>query len=99
MKTNRRQFLVQTTALLATSAWPVRIVQAAPAFTFDPSQNIIPAPDDPAQWPAFRDALAQWRTETRARLNYSDALYRRKDFAWAAANYSCCFLMVCDETF
>ena len=25
--------------------------------------------------------------------------YRRPEFAWSAANYSCCFLMVCDETF
>ena len=100
MKTNRRRFLQQTAALLPlVSAWPVRAAQAAPTFKFDPSQNIIPAPDDPAQWPEFRVALAQWRTETRARLHYNDALYRRKEFAWASANYSCCFLMVCDETF
>ncbi|MGO8928201.1 MAG: formylglycine-generating enzyme family protein [Limisphaerales bacterium] len=100
VKTNRRRFLQQTAALLPlVSAWPLRAGEAGPGFRFDPSQNIIPAPDDPAQWPAFRDALARWRAETRARLNYSDALYHRKEFAWAAANYSCCFLMVCDETF
>jgi formylglycine-generating enzyme required for sulfatase activity len=100
VKTNRRRFLQQTAVLLPLmSAWPLRARQGSPSFKFDPSQNIIPAPDDPAQWPAFRDALAQWRAETRARLNYSDALYRRREFAWAAANYSCCFLMVCDETF
>jgi formylglycine-generating enzyme required for sulfatase activity len=100
VKTNRRRFLQQTAALLPLlSAWPGRAAHAAPAFKFDASQNIIPAPDDPAQWPEFREALAQWRAETRARLNYSDALYRRKEFAWAAANYCCCFLMVCDEMF
>src|ERR1019366_5747547 len=37
--------------------------------------------------------------DTRAQLNYSDAVYRRKEFGWAASNYCCCFLMVCDETF
>jgi formylglycine-generating enzyme required for sulfatase activity len=100
VKTSRRRFLHQTAVLLPlVSAWPVRAAQAATAFKFDPSENIIPAPDDPAQWPEFRDALAQWRAETRTRLQYSDALYRRKAFAWSSANYSCCFLMVCDETF
>ena len=81
------------------SAWPVRARQAAPAFKFNPSADIIPAPDDPAQWPQFRSALGQWRKDMRAQLNYSDALYRRKEFGWAASNYCCCFLMVCDETF
>ena len=100
LRTSRRRFLQQTAILLPLlSAWPARASQAAPAFKLDPSLNLIPAPDDPAQWPGFRDALARWRAETKARLNYSDALYRRKEFAWAAANYSCCFLMVCDETF
>jgi formylglycine-generating enzyme required for sulfatase activity len=81
------------------AAWPMRAAENGPALRFDPSQNIIPAPDDPAQWPAFREALTKWRAETRARLNYSDALYRRKEFEWAATNYCCCFLMVCDERF
>ena len=30
--------------------------------------KIIAAPDDPADWPAWRDALARWRDEARARL-------------------------------
>lgn len=68
-------------------------------FKFDPAQNIIPAPQDSADWPAFREALAAWRQETRSRLKYNAALYERPDFAWSAANYSCCFLMTCDETF
>ena len=79
--------------------WPLRAADGPVAFRFDPSRNIIPAPDDPAQWPAYRSALAAWRAETKARLGYNDALYRRKEFAWAAANYSCGFIMMCDETF
>ena len=99
MKTNRRRFLKQTAILLPLlSTWPVRAAQS-PSFRFEPLRDIIPAPADPAQWPEFRAALARWRAETKARLNYNDALYRRKEFAWAATNYSCCFLMVCDETF
>lgn len=100
MKTTRRGFLQQTAALLPLlSAWPARARPAAPPFEFDPSKDIIPAPDDPAQWPAFRNTLDRWRAETRARLSYSDGLYGRKEFAWASANYCCCFLMACDETF
>jgi formylglycine-generating enzyme required for sulfatase activity len=100
VKTNRRRFLQQTAALLPlVSAWPLRAAQAATAFKFDPSKDLIPAPDGPAQWPDFRAALSQWRADTKTRLHYSDALYGRKEFVWASRNYACCFLMVCDETF
>ena len=82
MKTSRRRFLRQTATLLPLlSVWPLRADQGAPAYRFDPSRDIIPAPDDPAQWPQFSTALVQWRKDTRARLNYSDALYRREEFA------------------
>jgi hypothetical protein len=69
------------------------------AFEFDPSENLLRAPRDPAQWPAFRQKLAQWRDETRRSLSYDDTLYRRPEFAWAASTFSCCFLMMCDEAF
>jgi formylglycine-generating enzyme required for sulfatase activity len=66
---------------------------------FKPEQNIIPAPTKPTDWPAFREQLQIWREQTKRRLNYSDALYRKPEFAWAASSFACCFLMVCDETF
>jgi formylglycine-generating enzyme required for sulfatase activity len=72
---------------------------AAAEFRFEPGKNLIPAPSDAALWPAFRQQLHQWRDATRSKLNYNDALYRRPEFAWSARNFSCCFLMVCDETF
>jgi formylglycine-generating enzyme required for sulfatase activity len=100
MKINRRRFLQSVAAVLALlHRWSLRAAAGPAAFKLDPSRNIIPAPDDPAQWPAFRSALAAWRAEAKARLGYSDALYRRKEFAWAAANYACGFVMMCDETF
>ena len=73
--------------------------QDTAAFKFEPEKNLIPAPADPAAWPAFREALGKWRDETRSRLRYDDALYRRPEFAWSTANFSCCFLMLCDQTF
>ena len=65
----------------------------------DPRRNLIHAPDDPSEWPAFREALHRWRESAKARLGYDDALYRRQDLKWAASCYCCCFLMMCDETF
>jgi len=86
-------------ALSVMGAWRLGAGEAPSGLKFNPAQNIIPAPDDPAQRPAFRKTLACWREQTKARLKYSDALYGRKEFAWSAANYSCCFLMLCDEKF
>jgi formylglycine-generating enzyme required for sulfatase activity len=86
-------------ALCAFSGGLLVASEPSSAFKFDPTQDIIRAPDSPAQWPGFREALARWRAKTKSRLKYSDALYARQEFAWSAANYSCCFLMLCDETF
>lgn len=68
-------------------------------FNLNLAGGIFQAPMNPAEWPAFRDALDQWREENKARLKYDDVLYRRPEFSWAASNYSCCFLMLCDERF
>jgi len=51
--------------------------------------KVLAAPDDAAQWPAWRAALTRWRTEARARHGYDDGHYRRTDLAWAAA----CFVV------
>lgn len=61
--------------------------------------EVFRAPMDPGQWSSFREALKEWRAKTKAELKYDDALYRRPEFTWAASNYSCCFLMLCDEQF
>ncbi len=101
-RANRREFLRTTAGLASLSAlggWSLSGAELGKPVEFDPSKNTIAAPSDPAQWPAFRDALARWREETRAHLKYTGALYDRPEFAWSAANYSCCFLMTCDETF
>jgi formylglycine-generating enzyme required for sulfatase activity len=68
-----------------------------PAVLFE--RPLIPAPDDPAHWPAYREALSLWRKGARQRLDYRDTLYRRPDFAWVPSSFACCFLMMCDEQF
>ncbi len=65
----------------------------------NPEENLIQAPREPEQWPAFQDFLGRWRKEARARLKYDDSLYCRRDFQWAPSCFSCCFVMMCDETF
>ncbi|MFB3788770.1 MAG: formylglycine-generating enzyme family protein [bacterium] len=103
----RRRFLRNTVlaspALLSVPGWTFPVITGEAEnpveFVFEPEQNIIPAPRDPAQGPAFRQRLHEWRDATRRRLNYSDALYRRDDFAWVKSCFSCCFLMMYDESF
>jgi len=73
----RRNFLVKSAAALAATAIiPSQLrtaytiadrdlTNAITPFSFDPAKDIIPAPDDPALWPAFREQLARWRDATR----------------------------------
>jgi formylglycine-generating enzyme required for sulfatase activity len=98
---NRRGFLKVTLVAAGAAGLDLRLGRAAePAgFRFEPARNIIPAPQDPALWPEFRRQLGAWREAKRRELQYSDALYERPDFAWVASDFSCCFLMLCDETF
>ena len=37
--------------------------------------KIFAAPDDPADWPAWREALARWRDEAAARIGYDGSAY------------------------
>jgi len=100
IKLRRRRFLATAAALWPACRVVVRLASAAaPPPAMDGSGNVFLAPTDPAQWPAFRNALAEWRAATRATLNYNDALYRRPEFAWSARNYACGFLMMCDQAF
>jgi formylglycine-generating enzyme required for sulfatase activity len=96
----RRAFLKSSaSALILAAVHRFSWAAAEKELRFEPHKNIIPAPPDPEDWPVFRAKLAEWRDATRRKLNYSDALYRRADFAWVSSNFSCCFLMLCDEMF
>lgn len=95
----RRHFIrALSGGLPALPAWPRQAGNKETVLSiFD--ADLIPAPDDPRQWPAFRADLARWRAETRSRLQYDDKLYRSARFAWAASSFACCFVMLCDEEF
>ena len=97
---SRRRFLRASLAFgalgVAGAALPAAL---GPGFRFDPEAPLIPAPDEPAAWPEFRRRLAEWREQRRRDLHYSDALYRRPEFAWARRCFCCGFVMLCDQTF
>jgi hypothetical protein len=59
--------------------------------------KIFAAPDDPADWPAWRAALTRWRTEARKRLDYRGSLYARPETAWTASCYSVALVWLWDE--
>jgi formylglycine-generating enzyme required for sulfatase activity len=105
---SRRRFLLTSagsgvTVLLA-GEWPASTADSNPKLLGPVNKagvlgDIIPAPSDPALWPAWREELTRWREATRQALRYDDALYRRADFAWVKTHFACCFVMLCDETF
>ncbi len=103
MKLSRRFFVQRSvTGLAAVAVWrglPILATVESTPWEFKPDLNIIPAPANPTDWPAFREQLNAWREQTKRRLNYDDALYRKPEFAWASSSFACCFLMMCDETF
>ncbi|HJW49153.1 MAG TPA: SUMF1/EgtB/PvdO family nonheme iron enzyme [Candidatus Limnocylindria bacterium] len=59
--------------------------------------KIIAAPDDPADWPAWREQLTRWRDDARGRIRYSGALYERPEFAWTQRCFSVCLAWLWDD--
>ncbi len=55
--------------------------------------KIIAAPDDPADWAAWRDALAAWRE--RARAGYDGSAYER--LTWTQSCFSVALVWLWDE--
>ncbi len=55
--------------------------------------KILAAPDDPAEWPAWRDALARWREQARA--GYDGSAYERLE--WTQACFSVALVWLWDE--
>ena len=71
---------------------------AAPDHTF-PIERLILAPENPADWPAWRAYLSRWREQIRRALAYDDHFYRRPEFAWVSGCWVCAMVMVWDLDF
>ena len=59
--------------------------------------KIFAAPDDPADWPAWREALTRWRAEAADRIEYDDGAYRAPEFAWTRGCFSVALVWLWDE--
>jgi hypothetical protein len=59
--------------------------------------KILAAPDDPADWPRWRDQLTRWRHEAGERLAVDLSLYRRPDLAWTSGCYVVSQVWLWDE--
>jgi hypothetical protein len=59
--------------------------------------KILAAPDDPAEWPAWRDALARWRTEARARVQHDGSAYEWPELRWTQRCFACALVWLWDE--
>ena len=57
--------------------------------------KIFAAPDNPADWPAWREDLAAWRAEAHERLAYDGAAYDRSP--WTRSAYSVAQIWLWDE--
>ena len=59
--------------------------------------KVFAAPDDPADWPAWREALIAWRQEARDRLGYTGGLYDRTGTRWAQTAYAVAQVWLWDD--
>ena len=76
---------------------PVEIVEhAGKAYEFGP---VIMAPEDPAEWGAWCEALVAWRKKTRAAMHYDDEMYLRSDLAWTSSCFTWNHVMLWDTRF
>ena len=71
------------------------------AFGIDPEvgdvAKIFAAPDNPAEWGAWREWLASWREQARHRLTYSGAAYDWPHASWARDCFSVALVWLWDE--
>ena len=99
---NRRKFVKDSFAVGVASFISINSLEAfnsvTQSFAFD-DEMIIPAPDDPTQWQAWREALHSWKKKKQAQLNYNGESYRSEAFQWVSSDFACCFIMMCDEEF
>jgi sulfatase modifying factor 1 len=59
--------------------------------------KILAAPDDPAEWPAWRRALGRWRDEARERVQHDGSAYERPELHWTQHCFACALVWLWDE--
>ncbi len=59
--------------------------------------KIFAAPDDPADWPAWRETLQRWRTDAAVRIGYDDSAYDAPEYAWTRSCHVVALAWLWDE--
>ncbi len=59
--------------------------------------KILAAPDDPADWPAWRDALHRWRAGAIERVGHDGSAYDRPEFSWTRSCFAVALVWLWDE--
>lgn len=76
---------------------PHRIDLAQPDLQAMDEGKIFVAPDDPADWPQWREILREWRADARRRLGIDTSRYDDPAGAWATRCYSVAQIWLWDE--
>jgi formylglycine-generating enzyme required for sulfatase activity len=95
----RRAYIAAIFLIIVAGPSSLRYAEANTSGQIDKLEAIIQAPSDPEQWSLWREELARKREEVRKSIGYDDSPYRQQEFQWGQSCYSCCFAMMCDETF
>ena len=74
----------------------VPLEAGAPLDALD-TAKIFAAPDDPSEWPAWREALKRWRSEAATRVGYDASAYGLPEFAWTQGCFSVALVWLWDE--
>jgi sulfatase modifying factor 1 len=59
--------------------------------------KVIAAPDDPADWPAWRASLERWRAEAAERIAYDGGSYDAPGLAWTRRCFAVALAWLWDE--
>ena len=62
-------------------------------------EDVIAAPPDTGDWPAWRRRLTDWREHARASLEFSDVTYVDPVFEWSASCFTSHKIFLWDERF
>ncbi|MBA2537640.1 MAG: SUMF1/EgtB/PvdO family nonheme iron enzyme [Actinobacteria bacterium] len=75
---------------------PVLLDPGVPLERLD-GAKVFAAPDDPDDWPAWRELLRRWRDDARERFAYDDTAYGLAEFEWTRSCFSVALVWLWDE--
>ncbi len=75
---------------------PTAVPLEGPLDALD-TAKIFAAPDDPAEWSAWRDAIHRWRAEAAGRIEYDGSAYDLPEFDWTRRCFAVALVWLWDE--